>query len=101
HDEPAARRDRYGRTNFGQSVLLARRLVEAGVPMVRVNWSRVPGAHNNGHWDTHSQNTNGLKQLMPIMDAAYATLLDDLSQRGLLDQTLVVWMAEFGRTPRL
>src|SRR5437899_9940443 len=94
-------RERYGRTKFGQSMLLARRLVEAGVSLVRVNWSRVAGAHNNGHWDTHSQNTNGLKQLMPIMDAAYSTLLDDLSARGLLDETLIVWMAEFGRTPRL
>lgn len=100
-EEPAALRDRYGRTKFGQSMLLARRLVEAGVSLVRVNWSRVPGALNAGHWDTHSQNTNGLRQLMPIMDAAYSSLLDDLSQRGLLDETLVVWMAEFGRTPRL
>lgn len=100
-EESAVLRDGYGRTKFGQSMLLARRLVEAGVSLVRVNWSRVPNAHNNGHWDTHSQNTNGLKQLMPIMDAAYSTLLEDLSQRGLLDETLVVWMAEFGRTPRL
>src|SRR5262249_51767291 len=61
-------RDRYGRTRFGQSCLLARRLVEAGVPFVRVNWSRVPGAHNNGHWDTHGRNTAALRQLMPIMD---------------------------------
>lgn len=94
-------RERYGRTKFGQSLVLARRLVEAGVSLVRVNWSRIPGALNNGHWDTHSQNTGGLKQLMPIMDAAYSALLEDLSQRGLLDETLVVWMAEFGRTPRL
>lgn len=101
HEEPASLRDRYGRTKFGQSVLLARRLVEAGVSLVRVNWSRVAGAVNNGHWDTHSQNTRGLQQLMPIMDAAYSTLLDDLRQRGLLDETLVVWMAEFGRTPRI
>lgn len=101
HEESASLRDRYGRTKFGQSLLLARRLVEAGVSLVRVNWSRVPGALNAGHWDTHSQNTNGLKQLMPIMDAAYSTLLEDLSARGLLDETLIVWMAEFGRTPRL
>ncbi len=94
-------RDRYGRGKFGQSVLLARRLVEAGVPMIRVNWSRVPGALNNGHWDTHSRNTDALKQLMPLMDQTYSALLDDLAQRGLLDETLVVWMAEFGRTPRL
>jgi hypothetical protein len=99
--ETAATRDRYGRTKFGQSVLLARRLVEAGVSLVQVNWSRVEGAPNNGHWDTHGQNTAGLKALMPIMDAAYSALLEDLAQRGLLDETLVVWMGEFGRTPKI
>jgi hypothetical protein len=100
-EEPPALRDRYGRTTFGQSVLLARRLVEAGVSLVRVNWTRVPRALNNGHWDTHSKNTEGLKQLMPIMDLACSALLEDLAQRGLLDETLVVWMGEFGRTPRI
>jgi hypothetical protein len=100
-DEPPALRDRYGRTKFGQSVLLARRLVEAGVSLVRVNWSRVAGAPNNGHWDTHGKNTEGLKALMPIMDQAYSALLEDLEQRGLLDETLVVWTGEFGRTPKL
>jgi uncharacterized protein (DUF1501 family) len=80
---------------------LARRLVEAGVPFIRVNWTRIAGAHNNGHWDTHTKNTEALKQLMPLMDQAYSALLEDLSQRGLLDETLVVWMGEFGRTPRL
>jgi hypothetical protein len=99
--EPAAVRDRYGRTTFGQSALLARRFVEAGVSLIRVNWRRVPGALNNGHWDTHGKNTQALKQLMPIMDQGYSALIEDLAQRGLLDQTLVVWMAEFGRTPRL
>jgi hypothetical protein len=94
-------RDRYGRTKFGQSVLLARRLVEAGVPLVRVNWTRVAGALNNGHWDTHSKNTDALKQLMPIMDQTYTALLEDLADRGMLDETLVVWMAEFGRTPKI
>jgi uncharacterized protein (DUF1501 family) len=94
-------REKYGRHRFGQSVLLARRLVEAGVPLVRVNWTRVPGALNNGHWDTHSKNTEGLKQLMPLMDQTYSTLLEDLGERGMLDDTLVVWMAEFGRTPRI
>ena len=94
-------RDRYGRHRFGQSVLLARRLVEAGVPLVRVNWTRVPGAPNNGHWDTHTKNTEGLKRLMPLMDEAYSALLDDLADRGLLDDTLVVWAGEFGRTPRI
>jgi hypothetical protein len=94
-------RDRYGRYRFGQSVLLARRLVEAGVPLIRVNWTRVPNAHNNGHWDTHSKNTAGLKQLMPMMDQTYSALLEDLAERGLLEDTLVVWMGEFGRTPKL
>jgi hypothetical protein len=94
-------RDRYGRTKFGQSCLLARRLVEAGVPLVRVNWSRVAGAPNNGHWDTHSQNTKGLQSLMPIMDQAYSALLEDLADRGLLDSTLVMWTGEFGRTPKI
>jgi uncharacterized protein (DUF1501 family) len=99
--EPARLRERYGNNRFGQGVLLARRLVEAGVPLIRVNWTRVKGAVNNGHWDTHRKNTLGLKQLMPIMDRTYSALLEDLSARGLLDDTLVVWMGEFGRTPRI
>ena len=94
-------RDRYGRTRFGQSCLLARRLVEAGVRLVRVNWTRVEKAPNNGHWDTHSSNTAGVKALMPILDAAYTALLDDLADRGMLDDTLVIWMGEMGRTPKL
>src|SRR5690606_20982254 len=72
-------RDRYGRTRFGQSVLLARRLVEAGVPLVRVNWTRVPDAPNSGHWDTHTKNTEGVRKLMPTLDAAYSALLEDLA----------------------
>jgi hypothetical protein len=100
-EEPVRVRDRYGRTRFGQSLLLARRLVEAGVSLVRVNWTRVAGAPNNGHWDTHSQNTAGMRALMPIVDQGYTALLEDLQTRGLLDETLIVWMAEFGRTPRL
>jgi microcompartment protein CcmK/EutM len=99
--EPTTVRDRYGRYRFGQSVLLARRLVEAGVPLIRVNWVRVANALNNGHWDTHSKNTDALKQLMPLMDQTYSALLEDLEQRGLLEDTLVVWMAEFGRTPKI
>ena len=94
-------RDRYGRHRFGQSVLLARRLVEAGVPFTRVNWVRVAGALNNGHWDTHGKNTDAMKQLLPIMDQTYSALLEDLADRGLLDDTLVVWTGEFGRTPKL
>jgi hypothetical protein len=101
NQEVPAMRDRYGRSKFGQSVLLARRLVEAGVPLIRVNWSRVQNALNNGHWDTHGKNTEGLKQVMPIMDQAYSALLEDLGDRGLLDETLVVWMGEFGRTPKI
>src|SRR5262249_26145216 len=86
---------------FGQSCLLARRLVEAGVSLVRGNWSRVAGGPNNGHWDTHAKNTAGMKALMPIPDQAYTALLEDLSDRGMLDSTLVVWRGEFGRTPKL
>lgn len=101
NEEDPKLRDRYGRTKFGQSVLLARRLVEAGVPLIRVNWSRVAGAHNNGHWDTHGKNSAAVKQLMPILESAYTTLLEDLAERGLLDDTLVLWMGEFGRTPKI
>jgi len=96
-------RDTYGRNRFGQSVLLARRLVEAGVSMVQVNWTRwqedkaVAPA-----WDTHAGNSARLKEaLMPPMDMAYSTLLEDLQQRGMLEETLVVWMGEFGRTPKI
>ncbi len=102
--EPAALRERYGRHKFGQSVLLARRLVEAGVSLVQVNWPREPGdtRANNPCWDTHSKNSERLKTaLMPPMDQAYSALLEDLEGRGLLGETLVVWMGEFGRTPRI
>jgi hypothetical protein len=99
--EPPAVRDRYGPSRFGQSVLLARRLVEAGVPLVQVNWTRIAKAANEGTWDTHSKNADSLKTvLMPILDQAYSALLQDLLDRKLLDQTLVVWLGEFGRTPR-
>jgi hypothetical protein len=101
--EPAALRDRYGRNRFGQSVLLARRLVEAGVSLVQVNWTRPPtDSNDNPVWDTHTKNTERLKTaLMPPMDLAYSALLQDLADRGLLDETLVVWMGEFGRTPKI
>ncbi|MCI0702572.1 MAG: DUF1501 domain-containing protein [Planctomycetia bacterium] len=99
--EGAKARDRYGRSRFGQSCVLARRLVEAGVPLIRVNWTRVPNAPNNGHWDTHQKNTEAMRKLMPILDMAYTALLEDLIERGMLDDTLVVWMAEFGRTPKI
>ena len=102
-DEPAGVRDRYGRSRFGQSVLLARRLVETGVSLVQVNWSRrdddpIPSPM----WDTHGRNEERLRDaLAPPADQAYSALLEDLRDRGLLDQTLVVWMAEFGRTPKI
>jgi Protein of unknown function (DUF1501) len=91
-------RDRYGRHIHGQCLLLARRLIEAGVGLVTVNW------HNDGQnfWDTHGDNFNQLKnRLMPPADHGFSALLDDLDARGLLDETLVVWVGEFGRTPRI
>jgi hypothetical protein len=98
--EPAPLRDRYGRNTFGQGVLLARRLVERGVPLVTVNfWTT---CDPKIHWDTHEKSFTQLKgPLMPPTDRAFATLLDDLSGRGLLEETLVVWMGEMGRTPRV
>jgi hypothetical protein len=101
-DEPDELRTRYGNTQFGQSTLLARRLVEAGVRLVQVNWYRGPDEPSDAPcWDSHAQETKRLKSvLIPPFDAAFATLLDDLSQRGLLDETLVVCLSEFGRTPR-
>jgi hypothetical protein len=96
-------RDRYGRNRFGQSVLLARRLVESGVSLVQVNWTRSDTDKGGSPmWDTHAKNAEHLKNhLMPIMDLAYSALLEDLALRGLLDSTLVVWMGEFGRTPKI
>ena len=102
--EPAASRDRYGRGKFGQSVLLGRRLIEAGVRLVQVNWPREPGdtAAGNPLWDTHQDNAGRLKNVLcPQFDTAYSALLDDLEARGLLDETLVVVMGEFGRTPTI
>jgi hypothetical protein len=101
--EPAAVRDRYGRTPFGQSVLLGRRLIEAGVSLVQVNWYRgASEPSSNPVWDTHRDEAARLKTvLMPPMDQAYSALLEDLAQRGLLDETLVVSMGEFGRSPKL
>ncbi|MCE9603620.1 MAG: DUF1501 domain-containing protein [Planctomycetia bacterium] len=93
HAEPAALRDAYGRHTLGQSCLMARRLVEAGVRCVTID-------HHN--WDTHDNNFNVLKtDLLPKLDSALSTLLEDLATRGLLDSTLVVISGEFGRTPRI
>jgi hypothetical protein len=99
--EPERLRDDYGRTTYGQSCLLARRLVEAGVRFVSVYFAPFIGGGNGG-WDTHGDNFNQLrKRLLPITDRAVPTLIRDLAARGLLDETLVVWMGEFGRTPRV
>jgi hypothetical protein len=101
--EPAQVRDRYGRSPFGQSVLLARRLVEAGVSLVQVNWYRGPEEPSDAPcWDSHVKEAQRLRTvLVPPMDQAYAALLEDLEVRGMLEETLVVNMAEFGRTPRI
>jgi uncharacterized protein (DUF1501 family) len=83
-------------------VLQARRLVEAGVPIVTVFWPNEGITNVSVYWDTHNRNFIDLKtRLMPPADQAFATLLDDLQARGLLDETLVVWTGEFGRTPRV
>jgi hypothetical protein len=98
-DEAPALRDAYGRNLFGQGCLLARRLVERGVPFVEVTLSNAAGAPAG--WDTHGQNFEQVKKLSETLDPAWATLMHDLGQRGLLDTTLVVWMGEFGRTPTI
>ncbi len=100
--EPAAMRDRYGRSRYAQSVLLARRLIESGISLVQINWTRMgPNLPNQGGWDTHERNAQSLRDhLMPLMDRAVSALIEDLAVRGLLDETLVVWTGEFGRTPR-
>jgi uncharacterized protein (DUF1501 family) len=85
-------RDRYARHQWGQSTLLARRLVEAGVRFVTLTF---------GGWDYHSSLERGMKRVLPILDAAVGTLIDDLEGRGLLDSTMVIVMGEFGRTPRM
>ena len=96
--EPAAVRDRYGRNIHGQCVLLGRRLLEYGVPIVNVNWHQ---DHRN-FWDTHGNNFNRLKRdLIPPADMALTALLTDLEDRGMLDDTLVVWVGEFGRKPMI
>jgi hypothetical protein len=98
-DEPARIRDAYGRNLFGQGCLLARRLVERGVPFVEVTLGTFQG--NPAGWDTHGQNFDQVNRLCGILDPAWATLMEDLKQRGLLESTLIVWMGEFGRTPRI
>jgi hypothetical protein len=103
-DEPLALRERYGQTVNGMSLLMARRLVEAGVPFITVFWMEDPSLHSKcksaGGWDTHGNNFNCLKDdLLPEFDRGYSALIEDLHQRGLLDDTLVLVSSEMGRKP--
>jgi hypothetical protein len=95
-------RARYGLHPHGQAVLQSRRLVEAGVPVVTVFWQNDGLTNVSVYWDTHNRNFIDLKtRLMPAADQAFNALLEDLDARGLLDETLIVWTGEFGRTPRV
>src|SRR5262249_52956950 len=97
--EPAPLRERYGSHRFGRALLLSRRLAEVGVPMIAVHFNEMTICDG---WDTHSKNFPALSgELLPMLDQGLSALLDDLEQRGLLDQTLVVVMGEFGRTPKI
>lgn len=97
--EPQKLRERYGDHRFGQSLLMARRLVERGVSMVGVHFNYMSKCDG---WDTHKDNFGCLqRELLPLLDEGLSALLDDLSERGLLDETLVVCMGEFGRTPKI
>ncbi|MGE3317102.1 MAG: DUF1501 domain-containing protein [Planctomycetaceae bacterium] len=104
HKEPDQVRDRYGRTQWGQCLLLARRLVEVGVRLVHVNWTREAGdsAVDNPMWDTHAQNADRVEDVLcPMFDVGFTALMEDLEQRGLLSDTLVIAIGEFGRTPKI
>lgn len=92
NEETDELREQYGRNTFGQACLMARRLVEVGVPYVTINYKG---------WDTHKQHFQTMRQKLPEMDRGMGTLLADLHDRGLLDQTIVWWGGEFGRTPRV
>jgi hypothetical protein len=97
-DEPVKTREEYGKTQFGQCCLLARRLAEAGVPMINVHFCNTPA----GSWDTHGRHFPQMKELLcPTFDQAFSALVTDLDRRGSLAQTLVLATAEFGRTPRI
>jgi len=90
--EPAGLRERYGKSKFGQSCLVARRLVERGVPYVTINYEG---------WDTHKGNFQTMQRKLPELDKGFGTLLQDLAERGLLDSTIIWWGGEFGRTPKI
>jgi hypothetical protein len=98
-EEKAEVRDKYGRNLFGQGCLLARRLIERGVPFVEITHGGVNGGGFG--WDTHANNFDQVKALCGTLDPAWGALMADLKDRGLLDSTLIVWMGEFGRTPKI
>jgi hypothetical protein len=98
-EEKKELRDRYGRNIFGQGCLLARRLIEHGVPFVEVSLASAPNVVLG--WDTHINNFDAVRRLSEILDPAWSTLMTDLKERGLLDTTMIIWMGEFGRTPKL
>lgn len=100
-DEPAEIRERYGMHHFAQALVLTRRLLEAGVPMITVYWSS-PSNSDNQSWDTHNnQHERMSKHLLPAFDRAMSAFLDELFERGLIDDTIVTWYGEFGRTPKI
>lgn len=97
--EPAAVRERYGEHRFGRSLLMARRMVEAGVSLVAVHFNEMTVCDG---WDTHSKNFEGLQtELLPMVDQSLSALIGDLEQRGRLDETLILCLGEFGRTPKI
>lgn len=99
--EPAKARERYGPHTFGQSLVLARRLIEAGVPLVTVYWN-TPSLTVDESWDTHAEQHRRMKDhILPPFDRGLSALLDDLAERGMFDSTLVTWYGEFGRTPKI
>ncbi len=101
-EETDAMRDRYGRNMHGQAVLQARRLIEAGVPLVTVFWQNDGIKNVSVYWDTHSRTFVDMRErLAPPADQAFSALLEDLEDRGLLDETLILWTGEFGRTPKV
>jgi hypothetical protein len=100
-EESPMLRDAYGRNLFGQGCLLARRLIERGVPFVEVSLTGIRDNNAFYNWDSHGQNFEAVRKLSEVLDPAWGALMGDLKQRGLLDSTLIVWMGEFGRTPRI
>jgi hypothetical protein len=97
--EPDKVRDRYGKSRFGQSCLMARRLIEQGVPFVECTlFERTSGGFG---WDTHARNFPTVRELSAILDAGWSSLMADLKERGLLKDTTIIWMGEFGRTPKI